>query len=133
MFSLVDIVKVSDDDLNWLIPTSQPDKDKAAQILAHGPKLMVLTRGGQGATGFTSKGAMIDVPAAPANVVDTVGAGDTFNAGFLVKMEELNVLQKPLLGSIDETQFAAAIKYGARVSAITVGRAGSNPPWKKEL
>jgi fructokinase len=66
-------------------------------------------------------------------VVDTVGAGDTFNAGVLAKLHELGVLQKAALKTLPADVLSQALAHGARVAAVTVSRAGANPPWANEL
>ena len=67
-----------------------------------------------------------------AEVVDTVGAGDTFNAGFLAGLSRAGYLDKSKLStSRDVLRDAATL--GAKTAAITVSRAGANPPWAHEL
>ena len=66
-------------------------------------------------------------------IVDTVGAGDTFNAGVLAKLSMLGLLKKPDLTTLDAATFEAVLRYGAMVAAVTVSRAGANPPWEAEL
>lgn len=133
MIGLADIVKVSDEDLNWIIPEPLSLQDKVARLLEEGPGVVILTRGGDGATGYLAGGGEVHVPAHKAEIADTVGAGDTFNAGVLAKLSELGALHKDGLARLDETTLEAALAHGARVASITVSRAGANPPWAGEL
>jgi fructokinase len=133
MFANVDIVKVSDDDLNWIFPDPTSLKEKVETLFQKGPSVVVLTRGSLGATGYLSHGGEVHVPAATVEIVDTVGAGDTFNAGFLAKLSELGELRKCSLRNLSEANLETALTHGARVAAVTVTRAGSNPPWAAEL
>ena len=73
------------------------------------------------------------VPAPQAQVVDTVGAGDTFNAGLLAALDDAGALTKPALTALDETPLRAALTLGAQAAAVTVARAGANPPTRAEL
>lgn len=124
MMAAADIIKTSDEDLEWL--TGATD---ATGLLSDTTKVVLLTRGAEGVTVLTENGAT-DVPAQRAEVVDTVGAGDTFNAGFLAGLAEQDCLSKSALMSAD---LASAATLGAKAAAITVGRAGANPPWANEL
>src|SRR5699024_808048 len=72
-----DVVKVSDEDLTWLYPERSVE-DSLQQWAAAGPALVVLTRGGEGSTAITSSGVEVTVSAPRVEVVDTVGAGDSF-------------------------------------------------------
>lgn len=133
MIAEADIVKVSDEDLNWITPEPLALEEKVAGLLAQGPSLVILTRGGEGATGYLARGEAVHVPALKAEIVDTVGAGDTFNAGVLAKLSELGQLSKSGLAALEGDTLQAVLAYGARVAAITVSRAGANPPWAEEL
>nr|MBA3447381.1 carbohydrate kinase [Pseudaminobacter sp.] len=64
---------------------------------------------------------------------DTVGAGDTFNAGILASLHDHGLLAKTALDILTETSIRAALTLGAKAAAITVSRAGANPPWRREL
>lgn len=133
MIAHVDIVKVSDEDLNWIFPDPLSLNEKVEMLLERGPSVVVLTRGSEGATGYLSIGGEVHVPAATVKITDTVGAGDTFNAGFLAKLSELGELRKTNLRCLSEESLRQALAHGARVAAITVTRAGANPPWAGEL
>ena len=133
MIALSDIVKVSDEDLNWITPEPLSLRDKIDRLLAMGPSTVILTRGGEGATGFLATGGELQVAARKTDITDTVGAGDTFNAGVLAKLSELGRLHKPGLATLSPEALGDALAHGARVAAITVSRAGANPPWAGEL
>ena len=133
MISQADIVKVSDEDLNWLNPAPLTQSEKISAMLDTGPSVVIVTQGAEGAIATLADGTSITVPAVKTNVVDTIGAGDTFNAGFLAKLSELDLLTPEALGTLDLDALRDAMTYGARVAAITVSRAGANPPWANEL
>ncbi|MFC2969204.1 carbohydrate kinase family protein [Acidimangrovimonas pyrenivorans] len=133
MIALADIVKVSDEDLDWLYPGDAPLTDKLARLQAAGPSVAILTRGAKGAVALLPFGAQVEVASARATVVDTVGAGDTFNAGVLAKLSELGLLGKAALAELAEEPARDALAFGATVAAVTVARAGANPPWREEL
>ncbi|MFG6564373.1 carbohydrate kinase [Sulfitobacter sp. 1A13421] len=133
MLVLSDIVKVSDEDLNWINPAPLSLRDKVGELLKKGPSVVILTRGGEGATGYLANGEEVQVPAVKAEIVDTVGAGDTFNAGVLAKMSELGQLHKSALVTLAPKVLSEALAYGARVAAVTVSRAGASPPWVEEI
>ncbi|KUF12473.1 carbohydrate kinase family protein [Pseudoponticoccus marisrubri] len=125
MLGRADIVKISDEDLDWL--GSDP-----AELIAGGTRVLLLTRGAEGVTVLTADGNL-DVPARKVAVVDTVGAGDTFNAGFLAGLHRDGLLDRGALQGITAEACAPAAELGTRAAAITVSRAGANPPWDTEL
>ncbi len=131
LFALCDIVKLSDEDLAWLIPGATLE-EAARQLVAGGVKLLCITQGSEGVTGYTPGGEVF-VPANKATVVDTVGAGDTFNAGLLASLHQAGVLTKSTIGTMSDDVIRAALAMGAKTAAITVSRAGANPPWAHEL
>ncbi len=131
MIGMADIVKLSDEDLSWFGEEGSYD-DIARRWLASGPKVLVLTRGAKGALGYT-RNLRIDVPAREVKVVDTVGAGDTFNAGLLASLRDQGILDKGALQAIDEKGLRKAMDFAMGAAAVTVSRAGANPPWRHEL
>jgi fructokinase len=98
-----------------------------------GPALVILTCGGSGVKAWKPEGNPIFVDSLKVDVVDTVGAGDSFNAGFLTSLAEAGLLNKAAIRVISEGDIVAALNFGVRAAAITVGRAGANPPWRDEL
>ena len=116
-----DVVKVSDEDLAWLAP--------GETLLDRGPAVALVTRGGDGATVHGAFGSLeVDVPRVA--VADTIGAGDTFSAGWLAWWTERR-LGRGALG--DRDAVAAATAFACRAAAITCSRAGADPPWRAEL
>ena len=131
MIGATDIVKVSDADLHWLAGPGDPT-DLARRLLDRGPRIVCVTAGDKGVTAHTTSGHLA-VPARPAAVVDTVGAGDTFNAGLLAGLDRHGALHKAWMDNIDEDVLEEALELGVAAAAVTVARAGANPPWAREL
>ena len=131
MIARADIVKLSDEDLHWLLGDGDISA-LARQILEKGPKLVFITEGAAGARAITATQNRF-VAATPVTVADTVGAGDTFNAGALAALHDAGVLTKTALATLTGATLDAALSLGTRAAAITVSRAGANPPWRHEL
>ena len=131
MIAESDIVKVSDEDLAWLEPDRDAQEVKKRWI-DEGVCIVVETHGAEGASAMTN-GTVVRVPAKKVDVVDTVGAGDSFDAGFLAGLKNAGCLDKSALHSIGEQELQSALELAASVAAVTVSRAGANPPWKDEL
>jgi fructokinase len=130
VLAAADIVKLSDEDLDWL------DAGRGAGIgglRAAGPALVVLTRGAAGARAWIGD-QCLDVPAArPARVIDTVGAGDAFNAGLMAALYRAGALSRGALTGLSEPALRGALAFAAEVAARTVARPGADPPWAAEL
>lgn len=132
LMALADIVKLSGDDLDWISGPEGEVTDRARGLLTLGPGLIVLTRGAEGAVALRPAGE-VRVPARLAQVVDTVGAGDTFNAGLLASLATAGALDRAALDAAPDRLIAEALALGVAAAAVTVTRAGANPPWKHEL
>ncbi|MEM9636696.1 MAG: carbohydrate kinase [Pseudomonadota bacterium] len=133
MIAVADIVKVSDEDLDWIVSGEDPLPEKARRLCEAGPRFVIVTRGAEGASAFWGADETLDVPAQRVQIIDTVGAGDTFNAGVLAKLADLGHLSKSTVADIGADALHQALTLGASVAAITVSRAGANPPWAHEL
>ena len=131
MVGMADIVKLSDEDLAWFAEDGSTE-EIVSRWLNRGPKLIVVTRGGDGATGYT-RNHKVSVKPEKVAVVDTVGAGDTFNAGVLASLHEQKLLGKAALAELGEDAVRSALALGAKAAAVTVSRAGANPPWRDEI
>ena len=131
MIARADIVKLSDEDLHWLGGGGDL-ADLAHAMLATGPKVIFITEGAAGARAVTATQNRF-VAATKVAVVDTVGAGDTFNAGALAALHRAGALTKQGVATLPDAVLDAALSLGTRAAAITVSRAGANPPWAHEL
>ena len=130
MMAAADIVKVSDEDMAWIMDASAPEF--AAACLRDGASLVVVTRGADGATGYTRAGE-VAVAAERVTVADTVGAGDTFDAGLLHALDRSGRLTKEALRDLTAREVETALAFAARAAAGTVSRPGADPPWAHEL
>jgi fructokinase len=129
--ALADIVKLSEDDLAWLAPGTSFEA-LAADWLARGAKLIVLTRGASGASAISAN-ASASVQARPVTVADTVGAGDTVSAALLANFAERGLLTKAKIAALTRDELTAALDFATRAAAIAVSRPGADPPWRREL
>jgi len=125
------LLKVSDEDLGLLLPGLAID-EFAARALAAGVKLVVVTRGAKGAVGWNAAGRVAIDPV-PVNVVDTVGAGDTFQAALITWLAEHGALNARALGELTLAPFGDALAFAARAAAITCSRRGADMPRRSEL
>lgn len=127
---LADILRLSEDDLELLLPGTPPEQ--ACDIWhAAGARLVVITRGADGALA-SLYGERLRVPAVATRVVDTVGAGDSFTAGLLHHLGARGLLGGRLMDlGVDDV--AEACRFGAQVAALTCSVAGPNPPWQSQL
>jgi fructokinase len=131
MMAMADIVKLSDEDLKWFDEAGSHE-EVVRNWLDRGPKLIVVTHGSEGAVGY-SKTHKVTVMPQKVKVIDTVGAGDTFNAGILASLHEQGLLTKATIGDLPEEAIRKALELGAKAAAVTVSRAGANPPWRHEI
>jgi fructokinase len=123
-----DIVKVSTDDIAFLLP-GQAIPGAARALLSAGARCVLVTDGPAVIRVFTG-GGQLDVPVPPVQVVDTVGAGDAFGGGFLAWWAEHGLRREDLA---DPALLRAAVAAGAAVASLTCGKAGADPPWRAEV
>lgn len=94
---------------------------------------MILTRGGGGAV-VTTEDLQVSVEAREVEVVDTVGAGDTFVAAVLAALWERGLAGRPSgVAELSTDQWAAIVGRASDAAAVTCSRAGADPPWLHEL
>ncbi|MGQ0838955.1 carbohydrate kinase family protein [Actinokineospora sp.] len=130
---LAHVVKVSEEDLDWLYPGADP-LECAWRWHALGPEIVVVTLGGAGAHAVT-RAASVTRAGPPVSVVDTVGAGDAFTAGLLCRLSRGGLLAGAHadIGALTAAEVAAALDFANAVAAFTCARAGADPPTAAEL
>ncbi|CTQ53658.1 2-dehydro-3-deoxygluconokinase [Roseibium album] len=128
---LTDVIKVSDEDLTLILP-NESIPDIARRWLSKGAKLVIVTKGGDGATAFTEE-CEVNIPGITIKVEDTVGAGDTFQAALLAGLKELGVSDRTGLGGLDEAQLIRLVGFAVKAAAITCSRRGADLPRRAEL
>ena len=133
--ALADVVKVSDEDIEWLTGGA-PIDEVVDRWLGMGPSLVVVTRGKHGSDVATASGLRFTKTPADIPVVDTVGAGDSFMGGIIDAMWGMGLRggeARETLRTLPEEQVRAIIDRASAVSDVTVSRKGANPPWAHEL
>lgn len=129
--SCSNLVKVSIGDLSYLYPNNSIEKI-AENWLKLGSELVIVTKGSEGAIAFSKKG-VVEVPAFKVNVIDTVGAGDSFMGGILYWFWKINKLHLNTFKTLSLEEIEEALKFASKVAGITCTRIGANPPFLEEL
>jgi fructokinase len=133
LIALADLVKISAADLAWLLPGLPPEA-AAAELLAQGPELVVVTQGGKGA--FALRAATREAHAVAGfmvHVADAVGAGDTFNAGLLAGLAERGALSRAALAALPAGELVGVLRLAAAAAALNCTRPGADPPRRAEV
>jgi len=133
MLSLADLVKLSDEDIEWMIP-GLPIEAAAAQLVAqHNIPLLVLTLGAKGAIAYHN-GQTLHQPGQIANpLVDTVGAGDTFMGSLLAQIQAHDLPAPGAMAGLSRETLATILHRAAQAAAINCTREGCDPPTLDEL
>ncbi len=126
-----DIIKVSHEDLEWIYPNEEFDKicDKWLKL---GVSIVVLTKGSNGATAKT-KTLEVNSLGHSIKVIDSIGAGDIFNAGFLFSLRQNKQFSKQNLSNIDEMSLKNSLNFANKAACISVSRIGANSPYLNEI
>lgn len=115
------IVKASDEDINWLVDDDDPLGYAEGWAAEYGLAKFIVTQGADGVVAVKADGRHVTVPGRVVELVDTVGAGDTFMAGFLSRY------------AANPADVAEALEFGVAASAIVCSRKGANPPTRAEV
>lgn len=135
MLAVADVVKASAEDVAWL----QPDVDvvaAAAQWCARGPAVVVVTRGQEGAIAVGRQAGPVTCPGRPVEVVDTVGAGDSFMSALLAGLHGRDLLgaaRREQLAGLSAPELTAVVGEAVAAAAVTCSRLGADPPTSAEL
>ncbi|ONI78976.1 carbohydrate kinase [Actinosynnema sp. ALI-1.44] len=127
----VDLLKLSEEDAEWL--AGKDAVDAVVEWQRQGPAVVVLTRGSKGLAVVTGSGELIEVPATETNVVDTIGAGDTVHGALLSWLYTKGVRTPEHLRELDAAAWRTALRFAGAAAAVTVSRAGAEPPFAAEL
>ena len=129
-----DVLKLSLADLAWLEPGAEREDPLrvAARYVARGPALVALTLGAGGVVIASASGHALRQAAPRVAIADTVGAGDAFAAGLLSALAARGAVTRDALLALGEAELAEALRWASVVAALTCGRAGANPPTRRE-
>ena len=128
---LADLIKVSDEDLQILFPSDGIDS-AISRWSSRGVRLIIVTRGGDGAL-VSFRGEVFEASGRTVEVVDTVGAGDSFQAGLLCGLDELGKATKSGLSEVSPDECRHVVDFAMAAAAITCTRRGADLPWRSEL
>lgn len=131
LLPFVHLLKISTEDFFLLFPGRDPES-VAREWMASGVRLVVLTRGAAGASAWTAAHG-IDLPAITVPVVDTVGAGDSFQAAILAALAEMGRLEPDALAAIGIDGLRDLLAFAANAAAITCSRRGADMPLRTQL
>ena len=129
---VADIVRMSDVDFEYLYGNHDYAR-RAASILEAGASLVVVTQGIKGVRAWHGRAGALQVEAPKVEVVDTVGAGDSFQAALLFALQALGRIAIDPLRQIDADGLRHALSFATGCAAITCGRIGADPPWRADL
>jgi fructokinase len=130
--SKVDIVKISEDDYRYLYGAQDFNK-VSKDWLNNGVKLVIFTLGAEGSKVIYDNSKEVFAKSKKVDVVDTIAAGDSFNAGFLLSLDEQGLLDRESLDIISDTQLEKALTFANKVASFTVTKKGAHPPWLDEI
>ena len=135
IIGLSDVVKASDEDVHWLYDGA-PVPEVMRLWGRLGPPVVLVTRGGEGAV-VAVNGVVVSMSAPVITVADTVGAGDSFMAGLLSGLLDAGLLggtdARTRLRAAGMDQVRPAVERALACAAVTVSRAGANPPRRDEI
>lgn len=126
------IVKASNEDFEWIFETNN-FKDCAKNLIDNGTAIVIITSGKNGAWVITSDKNEIEIPAQNIQVIDTIGAGDTFSAAFLAQLTNQDVITLQKLKTLEKTALEVMLNNCAHAAGITCSRQGANPPFRSEV
>jgi fructokinase len=136
--SISHIIKASDEDIYWLYDLAEGSSvdEIVANWIGDSDRVVLVTRGADGTSIYRRAGLRIDVPSRAINVVDTVGAGDTFCANLLGQLSDADALgTDPFdrLANLGNDELRAMVRVAAVAASITCERAGCEPPTQADL
>lgn len=125
------VVKLSEEDTAWLYPGATPATVLDA-LGSAGVALAIVTLGADGCV-LRTPSVSLHLPALPTDVVDTVGAGDSFTSALLSEILRLDLVDVVRTGGLTSEQASRIAQRALTAAAITVSRQGAQPPTADEL
>ena len=124
---MADIIRMSDTDFRYLYGDGDWARN-AESLLAAGVSLCVITRGSQGAEAWHREAGAIEIAAPTVKVVDTIGAGDSFQAALLFALRAIGSIRPSSLARATAAELRGVLSFASLCAAFTCGRAGADPP-----
>nr|WP_312017484.1 PfkB family carbohydrate kinase [Bradyrhizobium sp. AUGA SZCCT0431] len=126
------IVRMSDVDFEFLYGGNDYG-ERAKSLIAAGTSLVVVTRGILGAQAWHRETGLVEVQAPTIDVVDTVGAGDSFQAALLFALRAIGRIKTGALVQMNPDELRRALAFASTCAAVTSGRAGADPPRESDV
>lgn len=127
------LIKTSVEDLEAIYGVDIDAEAIARSWVGGKTKLVVLTRGERGGVLFAGDGERIEIEAIPTIVVDTVGAGDTYQAALLCWLDEAGLAHPDALAGLSHAQLEEMARFAGHAAALTCARRGPDLPRRTEL
>lgn len=135
MLRVADVVKASEEDVGWLLPGRSP-ADVAAEWATHGPALVIVTCGADGAVAAGAAAGLVERGGVAVDVVDTVGAGDSFMSAVVAGLYSRDLLgadRREALRGLRAPEIDGLLAEAVSAAALTCSRPGADPPDASEL
>src|SRR5258707_1209778 len=126
------IVRMSDVDFEFLYGGSD-HAERAKSLTKAGASLVVVTRGIKGARAWHREAGVVEVEAPTVDVVDTIGAGDSFQAALLFALRAVGRIRRGALAQMNSEELGRALSFASSCAAFTCGRAGADPPRQSDV
>jgi fructokinase len=130
--AIADIVRMSDVDFDFLYGGGDY-AGRAKSFIEAGASLVVVTRGIKGAQAWHRKAGVVEVQAPTVDVVDSIGAGDSFQAALLFALRAIGRIERKSLAQTDSDELGRALSFASSCAAFTCGRAGADPPRQADV
>lgn len=130
--AVADVVRMSDVDFEYLYG-GRDQGEKAKSLVAAGAGLVVVTRGVRGAQAWHAAAGLVEVEAPTTDVVDTIGAGDSFQAALLFALRAIGRIKRAALAEMSSDELYRALSFASICAAFTCGRAGADPPRQSDV
>lgn len=127
-----DILRMSEPDFEFLYGGSDREA-KAKALIAAGGTLMIVTRGGRTTLAWHRSAGFVEVAAPHVEIVDTIGAGDSFQGALLVALRDIGRIRVGALASLSADELRSVLSFAMACAAVTCGRAGADPPRRADM